>query len=113
MRERAARNSENAARLVGEMARQMPGDTTVRFMTIESIIKDQHNGRAALDSLRAITFAADNMRMESRRQLLMADAYVAAGSPDSARTLLTALKAKMPAGPSQERVQQAIDKLPH
>jgi uncharacterized membrane protein len=111
MRERTAGNADNAARLVGELARQMPADTTVRFMVFESMIKDQHQPRAALDSLRALPIPPNNLRMESRRQMLVADAYVAAGSPDSARMTLVALKAKMPEGPAQQRVQQAIDKL--
>ena len=109
-RERAANHPENASRLIAELARQMPNDTTVRLMTIESIAKDQHNPRAALDSLRAINPAPNDMRMQLRKASLMADLYVAAGSMDSARMTLEAVKAKMPAQ-MQPRVQQMIDRL--
>jgi uncharacterized membrane protein len=110
--QRAAGAKEEAARLTEELVRQMPGDTTVRFLGIESLIKDRNQPRAALDSLRAMPIADANTRLRSRRDYLVADAYVAAGVPDSARIVLEALKARTPAGPGQERVQQAIDKLP-
>ena len=113
MRERTAGHGDNAARLIGELQKQMPADTNVRLMVIESIAKDQHNPRAALDSLRGINPAPNDMRMQFRKASLTADAYVAAGSPDSARMTLEALKAKMPAGPQQQRIQQAIDKIGH
>ena len=112
-RERSAGHKADAARLVQELVRQMPGDTTVRFMAIESMIKDDNKPRQALDSLNAMSFAPNNLRMQSRKEQLRADAYVAAGVPDSARIVLTALKAKLPPGPGQQRIQDAIDKLPH
>ena len=111
MKERAAGNGANAARLIGELQKQMPQDTTVRFMVIESIAKDQHDPRAALDSLRAMTVAPGDNRMKMRKASLMADAYVAAGSMDSARMTLEQLKASMPPGFGQQRVQQMIDRL--
>ncbi len=112
MREREAGRKTDAARLIGELVRQMPNDTFVTFLSAESLIKDQSNGRAALGILTAITLQADNPRFQLRKGMLTADAYVAAGVPDSARIVLEALKARVPAGPGQQRIQQAIDKLP-
>lgn len=111
MRERGAGRKDDAARLIAELQRQMPGDTNVKFLAAESMIKDANNGRLALAMLDSIQVPADNMRMQSRKEMLRSDAYVSAGVPDSARIVLEALRAKMPAGPGKERVQQAIDKL--
>ena len=47
-----------------------------------------------------------------QKAMLTADAYVAAGRPDSAGITLEALKAATPAGPGQDRIQQAINRLP-
>lgn len=112
MRARTAHDSATAARLITELTRQMPGDTTARFMAIESMLKDQGKPREALDSLRSIQVPASNRRVAFQRASLMADAYVATGHADSARITLEALKASLPAQ-FQPRVQQAIDKLPH
>ncbi len=111
MKQREAGAKDEAARLIQELVRQMPGDTTARMLGAESMLRDQNNPRGAIASLDSLQFAADNMRMRTRRDMMVADAYVAAGVMDSARIVLEALKAHMPVGPGQQRVQQAIDKL--
>ena len=113
MRERDAGHKADAARLMTELGRQMAADTTVKFLEAESMIKDQNNPRGALAALDSLTVPPNSPRILYRKAILVSDAYVAAGVPDSARIVLTAAKAKMPAGPMQQRVQQAIDKIGH
>ncbi len=111
MRARTAKDSATTTRLIAELSREMPGDTSVRFMVIESMLKDQGKAREAADSLKAIQVPASNRRVAFQRASLLSDAYVALGHPDSARITLEALKNSLPAQ-FQPRVQQAIDKLP-
>lgn len=111
MRARTAKDTATTTRLIAELSREMPGDTSVRFMVIESMLKDQNKPREALDSLKAIQVPASNRRVAFQRASLMSDAYVAVGHTDSARITLEALKNSLPQQ-FQSRVQQAIDKLP-
>ena len=112
MKLREAGAKADAARLIEELNRQLPNDADVQMLSIESLIRDQDNPRAALGILNNMPPAGDNMRAKVRRGMMTADAYVAAGVPDSARLVLEALKAGAPAGRTQEFIQQAIDKLP-
>jgi uncharacterized membrane protein len=111
-RARTAHDTATASRLIHELQRQLPTDTSVRFLVIESLMKDQAKPRDALDSLRAMQVPATNRRVATQRAMMMADAYVALGHPDSARQTLMTLKASVPPQ-FQGRVQQAIDRLPH
>ncbi len=111
MRARTAKDTATTTRLITELSREMPGDTSVRFMVIESMLKDQGKAREAADSLKAIQVPASNRRVAFQRASLLSDAYVALGHPDSARITLETLKNSLPAQ-FQPRIQQAIDKLP-
>lgn len=108
VRARAAGQKADAARYVNQLVIEMPNDTSVRFMGVESLIKDQDNPRAALALLGTMTMP-DGSRFQTRRAMLTADAYAAAGVPDSARLTLEALKAKV--GDNPRALQQVDDAL--
>lgn len=85
---RAGRNADAAA-LIEEMSKRFPSDTTVRLLSIESLIVDQKDGKGALAALRGFTVPPDGSRfLRFRLLLLRADAYQAAGFKDSARAVL-------------------------
>lgn len=108
MADRTAGNTEGAARLIDELSRRMPDDPTVKLTVIESLIKDRNDAVAALAALHAFD-PGDNRRSRFRKAFLLADAYKAAGSVDSARAVLEAFKAENPA--AAERIDQAIKAL--
>lgn len=108
MADRKDGEKESAARLIDELARRMPNDTSVKLTVIESLIKDRNDAAGALAALHAFN-PGDDRRAKSRKAFLMADAYKAAGSVDSARAVLEAFKAENPA--AAERVDQAIKAL--
>jgi hypothetical protein len=111
VRARAAGQKAEAARYVSELLLQMPNDTSVKFLGAESLIKDQDNPRAALTMLAAMSLP-DGSRLQSRKAMLTADAYVAAGVPDSARLTLEALKAKVGNNPrALQAINDALAKL--
>ena len=108
MADRKEGDKEGAARLIDELARRMPNDTSVKLTVIESMIKDRNDAPAALAALRAFDPGNDR-RGKFRKAFLMADAYKAAGSVDSARAVLEAFKAENPE--AAERIDQAIKGL--
>ena len=87
--------SEDAARLIDEMARRFPDDPEVMLLAVESLILDRRDGNAGLAALRRIPPAQDN-RGRFRTGMLTADAYAAAGFSDSARVTLEQLLADFP-----------------
>jgi uncharacterized membrane protein len=89
-------DSTRAAELFSELARLYPNDTTVRFLRVESLVRDKRDGRAALAELSRITVAPDDRRVRLRYSFLKADAYLAAGKPDSARVTLEQLARDFP-----------------
>jgi uncharacterized membrane protein len=96
---RLARDSgkaDDAARFIDELARRLPGDTTVRFLAIESRIRDRHDAEGALADLAAFRVPADNPRLAVRHGLLSAEALSGSGRADSARRLLRSLAARFP-----------------
>jgi uncharacterized membrane protein len=107
--DRAAGKFDDAARLIDELARRAPNDTSVKMLVIESQIKDRHDPAGALTALRQIQPAADDFRGRFRHDFLMADAYKAAGSIDSARAVLEALKKAVPR--AADAVDHAIAEL--
>jgi len=103
---RAQHDSAKAAELFGELARQYPNDTTVRFLYIESLVRDQHDGRAALRALTNLQVAPSDRRLRLRHGFLRVDAFVAAGRRDSARATLEQLARDFPDVPRiQERMR--------
>jgi len=93
---RTLHDSARAAALFAQLEREFPNDTTVRLLTIESLVRDRDNGRAALAALARFPVRADDRRLQLRVGFLRADAYVAAGKPDSARVVLEQLRSSYP-----------------
>jgi uncharacterized membrane protein len=93
---RTLHDSARAAEYFGELARRFPNDTTVRFLAIESLIRDKHDGRAALAALARMSVPPDNPRLRLRYDFLKADAYLAVGRSDSARVTLEQLARDFP-----------------
>jgi uncharacterized membrane protein len=85
---RAQHDSARAAELFGKLEREFPNDTNVRLLAIESLVRDKGDGRTALAALARFPVSADDRRLHLRVGFLKADAYVAAGKPDSARAVL-------------------------
>lgn len=107
--DRDSGRADDAARLIEELARRNPGDTTVRFLSIESKLRDQKDPAAALAELSQMQVPADDPRLAPRHGVLMAEALVALGRADSAKMVLTALAQRFPGSRS---VQDALEKLP-
>jgi len=93
---RAQHDSARAAALFAQLEREFPNDTSVRLLVIESLVRDRDNGRAALAALARFPVRADDRRLQLRIGFLRADAYVAAGKPDSARVVLEQLRSAFP-----------------
>ncbi len=108
MADRTGGDRDGAARLIDELTRRMPNDPAVKLTAIESQLKDRNDAPGALAALHAFD-PGDNRRSKFRKAFLLADAYKAAGSVDSARAVLEAFRAANPA--SAERINQAIKAL--
>jgi uncharacterized membrane protein len=93
---RTLKDSARAAVLFGDMERQFPNDTNVRLLVAESQLRDKHDPRGALATLGRLTAPHGNRFLASRVAFLKADAYVAAGKPDSARAALEQLATAYP-----------------
>jgi len=91
MLERKAGKPADAAQLIGQLAQRYPDDTTVRLLAVESLIVDQHDGKAALAALKWFPAAPDTRFLRFRVGLLRADALAATGMADSAKAQLQAL----------------------
>ena len=96
---RARHDSAAAAELFAEMARRFPNDTTVRFLAIESVVRDRNDGKAALAALAGLTVPAGDQRLRLRYGFLKTDAFLAAGRSDSARATLEQLARDFPDNP--------------
>lgn len=108
---RAARDSghaEDAARLTDELSRRMPDDPTVKFLVIDSRLRDRHDPAGALAELGRMQVSPDNPRLTIRHGLLTAEALSAAGMKDSARALLTALAQRYP---ESRGLREALDHI--
>ena len=102
---RAQHDSGRAAELYGQLVRQSPNDTSVRFLYIESLVRDQHDARSALRALAALRVPPSDRRLRLRHGFLTVDALLAAGRPDSARATLEQLARDFP------DVQRVKDRL--
>ena len=103
---RTQQDGARAAELFGQLERQFPNDTTVRLLAIESLVRDKHNGRAALAALSRFAVRPDDRRLRLRVGFLKADAYVVAGRPDSARATLQQLAQDFP--DMQQRIEARL-----
>jgi uncharacterized membrane protein len=108
LQDRQAGRPAEAARLIQELGRRLPADTNVKFLQIESTLRDQGNPTAALAGLDSVTIAPNDRRMQMRSGSLRADALAAAGKKDSARAVVQNLLAKYPNNP---RLKQQLDRL--
>jgi len=108
MKDREAGRSEEAARLIEELARRMPGDQTVAFLAIESRIRDRADASGALAELETMNVPADNARLAVRKGTLMADALNDLGMRDSAVAVLRALARQFP---ESRGVQDALKRI--
>jgi len=93
---RTQHDSARAAALFSDMQRQFPNDTNVRLLVAESQLRDKHDPRGALATLARLPVPPGNRFLASRVAFLKADAYVAAGKPDSARATLEQLQTAYP-----------------
>lgn len=109
LEDRKAGRKEDAARLIEEMARRAPTDTTVHFLRVESLLRDRENPTAALALVDSLTFAPDDARNGSRRAGLRADIFLALQQPDSAKA---ALDAAIAAFPQNARLKARRDSMP-
>jgi hypothetical protein len=105
---RRAGDRDEAARLTDELALQMPNDTDVRFLAIESRLLDRRDPRGALAALATTAVRADDRRAQMRRATLMVQAYRSLGAMDSAQAVIADLSRRYPDDP---RVKQTIDRM--
>jgi uncharacterized protein HemY len=96
---RARHDSAAAAALFAELENRFPDDTTVRFLAIESLLRDRGDAKAALAVLNAVRVPDDNPRLRLRREFLKVDAFLATGHADSARATLEQLARDFPDNP--------------
>ena len=106
---REAGRLDEAARLIEELARQRPDDPNVKFLLVESQLKDRNDAAGALAAAAALQGDPENPFFAMRRGLLMSDAYVALGHPDSAKMVLTTLAERFP---ESRTIKGALAKLP-
>lgn len=107
--DRREKRVEDAARLVDEMARRFPEDTTVKFLLAESLLRDRAQPADAMAALNAIGVRADDARLAPRRAMLAADVWVAMGQPDAAKS---ELDAAIKAFPQNARLKAKRDSMP-
>lgn len=108
MLDRKEGKGASAGQLIGEMARRFPNDTSIKLLAIESLFRDAGNATGALAALDSLNFSDDNVRMKRTAMSMRADALIAAGMKDSARSVVEALLKEMPANP---RLKAKLDSL--
>jgi uncharacterized membrane protein len=106
--DRKAGHGADAARLVTEMATRFPGDTTIAFLQVESLLNDSKDPAAALAKARSVSVDEKSIRFVTRKASLIADAFVALGQRDSARV---ALEPVVAAFPQNTRLKAKLDSL--
>jgi len=99
---------DDAARLMTELVHRVPDDLGVKLFGVESLLEDRRDARAALAALDSLRVPADTARYLIRAGMLRADAYVAAGVPDSARLTLEALARRFP---DNQRITERLARL--
>jgi predicted Zn-dependent protease len=104
MADRKAGRSESAAQLIAAAANRHPADPELKLLAAESMLLDQKNPQAAIDTLASME-PPPSLRI--RRGMLQADAFEALGQKDAAIAVLQALVSQTP----NARVQQRLDRL--
>ena len=107
--DRKAGRSLEAARLTQEMATRFGDDTTVKFLVVESLQKDNQDLSSALAAARAIAIDTASARWAARQATVIADLHLAMGHPDSARAVLAPAVARFP---QNARLKAKLDSLP-
>ncbi len=107
--DRVAGRGAAAARLVNELATRLPGDTTVRFLRVESLLLDTKDLEAALAAVGGIRVDQASARWVARKASVTADIFIAMGMADSARAVLSPAIA---AFPTNARLKAKLDSLP-
>ena len=102
--DRAADRPAEAARLIQELSLRMPSDTNVKFLAVESLIRDHQDGKGAFAALAELP---DTGRFAVRHGLLRVDAYQLAGNADSAQAVLQRLAQQFP---NSRAVQQRLNR---
>lgn len=100
--------SELAARLIEELARTRPADTTVWIMSAESKLRDLKDPAAALVLLDSLQVPG-NSRFDTRYGMLKAEAHNALGQADSAKVILQGVVQRHP---NSQPAKDALAKLP-
>jgi len=80
-----------SAQLIAQLAQRYPDDTSIRLLAVESLIVDRQDGKAALAALKWFPLTLESRFLRFRVGLLRADAFAAAGMPDSAKATLQAM----------------------
>ncbi|MEE8117697.1 MAG: DUF2231 domain-containing protein [Gemmatimonadales bacterium] len=96
MQDREAGRSDAAAELVELMSRRHPNDPGVTLLAVQSLLRDRQDPARALEMLRGLSLPEENARLSLQYGMLLADAYEAAGHPDSARMTLETLRSEFP-----------------
>ena len=94
--DRKSGHPEMAAQRIDELQRMMPGDTGVRLLHIQSLLRDRKEPQQALAALDSLSVTPANRRIFFQKTMLQAEALDQAGMRDSARAVLTALKEEVP-----------------
>ena len=106
--DREAGRTDDAARLIDELARRRPNDVGVQLLQVQSLIQDRGEAEAALATLANIRVANDDRRNQLQSGLLAASAWEALSQPDSARVVLQRLQQEFP---TSQTVQQRLAQL--
>jgi len=106
--DRKAGRSADAARLVNEMALRLPGDTTVKFLQVESLRLDAKDLAGALAAVRGIGVDEKSARWVTRKASATADIFIELSQLDSARAVLEPAVAAYPAN---ARLKAKLDSI--
>lgn len=105
---RRAHRSAQADSLITELARANPGEADVQLVAAQSLVVDRKDPQAALALLDSMAVPDSNRFLKMRVAFQKADAFTAAGMPDSARAVLTQLVAE---NPGDRRLRQRLERL--
>lgn len=97
MVDRREGRGEAAERLFAEMKQRWPDDAEVRMLASESLLRDAHDGAAALAGIDSLLPAVQDARIRRNATLVRAYAFLALGQKDSARAIVEKLAAENPA----------------
>lgn len=96
---------EAAADRIDQLLRMMPGDTSVRLLHAQSLVRDRKDARGALLALDSVEVPVGSRRLRIQKALLQAEALDSLGMRDSARAVLVALKTALP------QASRAVDNM--